>query len=396
MKSAIRIKGLVRFADALRRQLALPTDRARLTLWRGKTRETLKTVGAILRRHGLRAIDLPAPSRRAYEYLKAVDFGSVRAAPTRTATRPAARPPIEARPKLRFPGLMRDLDRVLEQLNHPRPLNRQEVARGIADISHSLEQAIADREATPQQLSDRTRAARAWFAWFADPEHVAQYAHAVLLCHLAFTDATRAAGLEFAGLAVEFRPVSGLYRLRQEAAGRFRLRLPIAMITFDRATFDELCRHALSLSRQRRKVMDAIGTPAFQRLRDDLEALGGVSDEARGRVYDLRASLDRVARQFFDAGIEAPRLCWSRRRTRRKLGHYDPLGDTIMISATLDSVEVPRQALDFVMYHELLHKQHGTDWRGDRAHVHTAEFRRDEQRFPDMARIEALLAGLCR
>jgi hypothetical protein len=84
-------------------------------------------------------------------------------------------------------------------------------------------------------------------------------------------------------------------------------------------------------------------------------------------------------------------LTWSRTFTGRKFGHYDPIRDTVMISCSLDRSSVPVQALDFVMYHELLHKQLGVDWRSGRAAAHTPEFRAAERRFDHYQEAEALL-----
>jgi hypothetical protein len=52
---------------------------------------------------------------------------------------------------------------------------------------------------------------------------------------------------------------------------------------------------------------------------------------------------------------------------------------------------VPEFVVDFIVYHELLHKKHGLRWSGSRAHAHTPEFRRDERRFPGMAEAERVL-----
>ncbi len=65
-----------------------------------------------------------------------------------------------------------------------------------------------------------------------------------------------------------------------------------------------------------------------------------------------------------------------------------------MISRTLDYADVPAFVIDFVMYHELLHKKLGVAWRNGRRAVHTPAFRREENRFEQYTAAEAALAAL--
>jgi hypothetical protein len=52
-----------------------------------------------------------------------------------------------------------------------------------------------------------------------------------------------------------------------------------------------------------------------------------------------------------------------------------------MISITLDDHDVPAFALDFVMYHELLHKKHGSKTVNGRRLSHSQAFRAEERQF---------------
>jgi hypothetical protein len=64
------------------------------------------------------------------------------------------------------------------------------------------------------------------------------------------------------------------------------------------------------------------------------------------------------------------------------MGHYNARTDAVMISRTLDDPRVPPFVLDYVMYHELLHKQLGTRMANGRRQAHFAEFRTAEKQFP--------------
>jgi hypothetical protein len=67
-----------------------------------------------------------------------------------------------------------------------------------------------------------------------------------------------------------------------------------------------------------------------------------------------------------------------------------------MVSATLDSREVPSYVVDFVVYHELLHKKHGATWQNGRQAVHTSSFREDERRFAEYAGAEKTIMDLAK
>jgi len=112
---------------------------------------------------------------------------------------------------------------------------------------------------------------------------------------------------------------------------------------------------------------------------------------ARGRHQDLEAVFTRVNQGFFSANLAPPVLRWSTMASRRKLGHYKPLTDELQLSLILDRPDVPAEVLDFVMYHELLHKVFGVDTKGGRRRSHTAVFRAAEARYPHRDRVESWL-----
>lgn len=113
-----------------------------------------------------------------------------------------------------------------------------------------------------------------------------------------------------------------------------------------------------------------------------------------GRHHDLAASFERVNRRYFDGRMPRPTLTWNATITHRKLGHYNLVTDTVLLSVTLDDPRVPAYVVDFVMYHELLHKQLGVRAVNGRQRAHTPEFRRAERRFHDFPRAEVFLRRL--
>lgn len=114
----------------------------------------------------------------------------------------------------------------------------------------------------------------------------------------------------------------------------------------------------------------------------------------QGEYYDLQAIFENLNSQFFHSLMAKPNLGWSRRFARRSLGHYDPALNVIVLSRFLDRPEIPRLAIDYVMFHEMLHLRHPTKHHGSRRCVHTAEFKKAEKEFPNWRQALELLRQL--
>lgn len=115
---------------------------------------------------------------------------------------------------------------------------------------------------------------------------------------------------------------------------------------------------------------------------------------ARGHFYDLDAVFEKLNTRFFYGLLARPRMSWSRTRTRRILGHYDPAHNAIVISRVFDQSAVPGYAVDYIVYHEMLHLKHPVRLRGSRRCVHSAEFQAEEKLFPQLAEANAFLKRL--
>ena len=115
---------------------------------------------------------------------------------------------------------------------------------------------------------------------------------------------------------------------------------------------------------------------------------------ARGHFYDLDAVFEKLNTRFFYGLLARPRMSWSRTRTRRILGHYDPAHNAIVISRVFDQSAVPGYAVDYIVYHEMLHLKHPVRLRGSRRCVHSTEFQAEEKLFPQLAEANEFLKRL--
>lgn len=113
-----------------------------------------------------------------------------------------------------------------------------------------------------------------------------------------------------------------------------------------------------------------------------------------GETHDLVAIFEDLNARHFGGMMARPELGWSHIRSRTRLGHYDPSHRTIMISSIFDDPRVPQLALQYVMFHEMLHLRYPVDHRGARRCVHTPEFKAHEKLFPSFKEAKALLRKL--
>jgi hypothetical protein len=114
----------------------------------------------------------------------------------------------------------------------------------------------------------------------------------------------------------------------------------------------------------------------------------------QGHFYDLDEIFEDLNLCFFHGLLARPRMSWSQTRTRRILGHYDPAHNAIIISRIFDHAAVPRHAVEYIVYHEMLHLKHHVRLRGSRRCVHSAEFQAEEKLFPRLAEANAFLKRL--
>ncbi|HET7750596.1 MAG TPA: M48 family peptidase, partial [Terriglobales bacterium] len=64
------------------------------------------------------------------------------------------------------------------------------------------------------------------------------------------------------------------------------------------------------------------------------------------------------------------------------------------ISRIFDHPQVPRYALEYILYHEMLHLKHPVKLLGSRRCVHSAEFQAEENLFPQLEQAKAFLKRL--
>lgn len=137
--------------------------------------------------------------------------------------------------------------------------------------------------------------------------------------------------------------------------------------------------------------------PQIEKIRDYFQENLPVrkqSSKTDGRFFDLDDVFQIINKAFFNNAVQKPVLKWSSQPNKCRMGTYNYQTDTIMINKALDHQQTPGYVIEFVMYHEMLHKALGFDQKGNRRVAHTAKFRKLEKAFPDYEKAEAYINHL--
>jgi len=119
-----------------------------------------------------------------------------------------------------------------------------------------------------------------------------------------------------------------------------------------------------------------------------------IADNPLGAAHDLDPMFAALNVEYFEGRLPRPRLGWSLRPWRSQFGCYDPSLDQIVMNKRLDQREVPSYAVEFILYHEMLHVKHPLRAAACGLQAHSPEFRAEEKRFVLYARARKFLERL--
>jgi hypothetical protein len=105
----------------------------------------------------------------------------------------------------------------------------------------------------------------------------------------------------------------------------------------------------------------------------------------RGCRYDLKEVFDSLNNRYFN-GTLSSHVRWGRHPLRSfQANRHDAAGapcSLITIGSIYDNADVPRYAVEAIMYHEMLHIAHPPFRAGGRTVIHGREFKQRERSFP--------------
>jgi hypothetical protein len=268
----------------------------------------------------------------------------------------------------------------------------------VRELGEECAQKLEEQGAVPAELSIRSRRAFQWLTYLADQKNFQM--HWQTLVNFWEIHARLRVPLTYRNLRprIELAHISPLFRIKVD---KHRLFLAVQesylgapepiLLAFWQLAYRKNSPEARLLIKKYSR------SERFRQQREKLEYLG-LDRRAftQGRCWDLESLFGRVNRRYFGSAIERPHLKWSRQKTYRKFGHYNFETDTVLISRSLDDPEVPAYVLEYLMFHELLHKQLGIHQKGDRQYAHTPEFKAREKTFPQVHQAGEFLAQYSR
>jgi hypothetical protein len=210
-------------------------------------------------------------------------------------------------------------------------------------------------------------------------------------------------GVPLPDFHIEFYPFANIKSTVRMREGRLRVRLSDLLEGAPESVIEAIA-HIL-LAKIFRKPIEPLHSTRYRRFisSHDVRAKAHLMRQTRGRkrivsaqghVYHLEEIFDELNHRFFHGLLGRPLMTWSRMRSRRSLAHYDPAHNAIVVSRIFDHPSVPRCAVEYIVYHEMLHLKHPVKLRGSRRCVHGKEFQAEEKLFPHLQQAKAFLKTL--
>ncbi len=404
----MRIKGLVAASNQVREQLKVGIAAERVEAFRQQVRATLRATEQLCASARMMPAQLPTPSRKAYAFLKQLDLKHLPIAdsslPTATTQSITLRN-VRVQQEQIQSEIAAVAGRTMGTWRSPLSAAKMEPLYGLLQQKVTeIEQICSQNGLSPAQLTGNSKSHFAWMKYLLEEQHLVSHIEAVqrlqqIIFALDRPPATKGFGKAkiqppaVKPVRIELTNMRALYRFRNTDKV-IQMQMSEGFIAAEDEIFKALA-HIVRFGKSPETTEIIARFSCAEEFSEILLAMdllvGDIADAVQGHAYNLEDIFSAVNRSHFNGQMAKPQLAWSKTFTQRKYGHYEPSRDRVVLSRTLDDLNIPRYVVEFVMYHELLHKQHGEVWMNGRQRVHTPAFRRDERRFKQYDLAEAFL-----
>jgi hypothetical protein len=400
----IRVQGLVRLMNMARQKLAegIPPDQ--VEEFSSTIFNSLEQVETICKKNRMTPNHLPPPSLHAYQYLKSIDLGKL----------PVTHSPVLQKAKpARISNIISSCSQIQEQMlqliqpylvgKDPQAIRKPDpskIQKSILERIARINKILDKNNQSPSQLPPPSRRAYRWLQFLADPKKIEAHLGTLLLINRVAQDHIASPAIikrRQSKVTFNIYNLSALYRTRTYPNHK-TCTIHEAFVGAPDQVIESLVYLQYRKSNQKLAMVKSyVNSQNFLQLSRMMAESGNANATTlQGTVYNLNRVFERVNMEFFHGRQEIPNLTWSQMATRRKFGHYSPSNDTVMISISLDSIHIPEYVIEFVMYHELLHRKIGVKVSGTRAYGHTSKFRKAERQFPRYLEAQEYLNKLSR
>jgi hypothetical protein len=205
---------------------------------------------------------------------------------------------------------------------------------------------------------------------------------------------------ELPDICVEFRKYAGANAQIRLGQGVLTIRLSDTLAEAPEDVHEALAE--ILLSKLFRRPVPAASRDRYRRylhrhdVRQTLEQVRSTRGRKRiaqpeGIHYNLVEVFEQLNARYFFGLMSRPRIGWSLQVSQTLLGHYDSAHHAIVLNRKLDHPEVPRLAVEYVMYHEMLHLRYPVEHTGARRCVHTKAFKEEEKKFEGLREAKQVL-----
>ena len=259
----------------------------------------------------------------------------------------------------------------------------QQLNKILITTATTIEKICSKQQGTPANLTHLSRRIYSWIKFLTDEHYLQIHLRTTGYLLESAKQILSIRGQQPLQLMMEITNLAGLYR-GERSNSTAKIVISEGFINAPKAVLEALVESAIFGKSQNntRLIRTFASTEEYSNVLLELDLIAEVvAENPQGKFYNLDELFDKVNHEYFAGSLAKPRLAWSRINTYRKLGHYQSARDRVVMSLTLDRANIPGFVVEFVLYHELLHKYYGAKWVRGRKMVHTKEFRVSESQF---------------
>ena len=383
----VRISGIVKTAERVKSQLQHGINPQEVDSLKAFVLNSLHTIERICTEANTTPDSLPTRSRKAYYYLKGIDWHNLpltersREEPTSMST------PITP-PTLRIKNIVKQQKNIQQQIGQLKPNHTdsqlESIGQALTDCIREIDRICQQNKLTPAALTTPSRKAYAWMKFLTDKDNLKLHIQTTQRVKILANRAITTHKSDISEIQVIITNYNGLYKYKNNRQGTIELQLSEGFIQAEDKILEAIINATIQGNNPQDKqlIRHSSSTEEYSDIILELDLIADLDAETpQGNYYDLEALFHPINQEYFAGKMVKPRLTWNKTLTHRKLGHYEPLRDRVVMSRTLDSLQVPQMVVELVLYHELLHKHHGAKLLNGKRMVHTPEFRRSERKF---------------
>ncbi len=112
------------------------------------------------------------------------------------------------------------------------------------------------------------------------------------------------------------------------------------------------------------------------------------SREAEGFFINLKIPLQKIYAKYFSHHPQLPAIRWANSFNCSRLASYNFLEDKITVSPVFDLPQADSELIEYLLYHEMLHRELGFKISREKIYVHTKEFKKKEAQIFDLKKMD--------